>query len=157
LGKVDDTAVQKQLALAVKAIQKYLPGYQVKSFALPFGVHPQNRILARQGEYQGFKYRHNSVMLVGSGSVPSPYSTEFDSFKMERIQAGDTPWGPQSFVERYRKNPSLRFVSDGNPLKITIPKELQGKLRENLAGKFQLKMLGNAPTSLPLGKTKLVK
>ncbi len=144
LGKVDDVAVQKQLALAVKEIQKYLPGYQVKSFALPFGVHPQNRILARQGEYQGFKYRHNSVMLVGSGSVPSPYSAEFDSFKMERIQAGDTPWGPKSFVERYRKNPSLRFVSDGDPLKVTIPQELQEKFNQKLSQRFQLKILSNA-------------
>lgn len=156
LGKADDTAVQKQLALAVKAIQKYLPGYQVKSFALPFGVHPKNRMLAREGEYQGFKYRHNSVMLVGSGSVPSPYSAEFDSYKMERIQAGDTSWGPKSFIERYRKNPSLRFVSDGDPLKVTIPQELKGKLSPKLSQKFQLKMLGSAPTSLPL-EEKLVK
>lgn len=156
LGKVDDTAVQKQLALAVKEIQKYLPGYQVKSFALPFGVHPQNRMLAREGEYQGFKYRHNSVMLVGSGPVPSPYSAEFDPYKMERIQAGDTPWGPQSFIERYRKNPSLRFVSDGDPLTITFPKELEGKLNRNLSPKFQLKVLGNTTTtSLPAAKNKL--
>ncbi len=143
LGKVDDTAVQKQLALAVQAIQKYLPGYQVRSFALPYGVHPKNRLLAREGEYQGIKYRHNSVMLVGSGPVPSPYSVEFNPYQLERIQAGDTPWGPKSVVERYRKNPSLRFVSDGDPFKITIPQELQGKLNQNLAEKFQVIMLSN--------------
>ena len=143
LGKVDDTTVQKQLALAVKEIQKYLPGYQVRSFALPFGVHPQNRILARQGEYQGFKYRHNSVMLVGSGAAPSPYSAEFDPFKMERIQAGDAPWGPKSFVERYRKNPALRFVSDGDPLKISIPEEMRGKLSKRLPNKFKVEVFDN--------------
>lgn len=155
LGKVDDTAVQKQLALAVKAIQKYLPGYQVKSFALPFGVHPQNRMLAREGEYQGIKYRHNSVMLVGSGAVPSPYSAEFDPYKMERIQAGDAPWGPKSFVERYRKNPSLRFVSDGDPLKVTIPKEMQEKLSKQLSSQFKLEVFSSITPQLPKIKGKL--
>lgn len=154
LGKVDDLAVQKQLALAIKEIQKYLPGYQVRSFALPFGVHPKNRILARHGEYQGFKYSHNSVMLVGSGSVPSPYSAEFDSYKLERIQAGDTPWGPKSFVERYRKNSSFRFVSDGDPIKVTIPKSMQGKLSQKLAKKFKLQMLGDLIPSLPFDQSK---
>lgn len=149
LGKVDDLAVQKQLALAVKEIQSFVPGYQVRSFALPFGIHPKNRSLARQGEYQGTKYQHNSVMLVGSGPVPSPYSANFNSHKMERIQAGDTPWGPKSLVERYRKNPSLRFVSDGNPIKITIPKGLQGKLSLKLPRKFKLQMLEDLTPSLP--------
>lgn len=154
LGKVDDAVVQKQLALAVKEIQSYLPGYRVKSFALPFGVHPKNRILAREGEYQGFKYSHDSVMLVGSGPVPSPYSTDFNPYLLERIQAGDTPWGPKSVVERYRKNPSLRFVSDGDPQKITIPKELQGKLDHKWLRKYELKMLSSINSALPFDRFK---
>lgn len=149
LGKVDDLAAQKQLALAVKEIQSYIPGYQARSFALPYGIHPKNRILARQGEYQGVKYNHNAVMLVGSGPVPSPYSTEFNAYRMERIQAGDTPWGPKSLVEKYRKNPSLRFVSDGDLIKITIPKKLEGKLSLNLSRKFRLQMLEDVAPSLP--------
>jgi peptidoglycan/xylan/chitin deacetylase (PgdA/CDA1 family) len=123
LAKTDDIGVQKQLALAVKAIQSYLPGYTVRSLALPYGVHPKNIALEREGEYQGIKYRHESVLLVGSGSVPSPYSTEFNPFRLERIQAGDTPWGPKAFVERYQKNLSLRYVSDGDLKTITVPKE----------------------------------
>lgn len=155
LGKVDDIAVQKQLALAVKEIQSFLPGYQVRSFALPFGIHPQNRSLARQGEYKGIKYQHNSVMLVGSGPVPSPYSAEFNTNKMERIQAGDTPWGPKSIVERYRKNPSLRFISDGDPIKVTIPQGLQGKLSQNLSRKFKLQMLEDLAPKLPVNQNKI--
>ncbi len=154
LGKVDDIAVQKQLALAVKEIQSFVPGYQVRSFALPYGIHPKNRILARRGEYQGTKYHHNSVMLVGSGPVPSPYSAEFNSYKMERIQAGDTPWGPKSYVERYQKNPSLRFVSDGDPIKITIPKDLHGKLSQKLSQKYKLHMSDELTPLMPVNKTK---
>ncbi len=139
LAKTDDTGVQMQLALAVKAIQSYLPGYPVRSLALPFGIHPKNIALEREGEYQGTKYRHDSVMLVGSGSVPSPYSMEFNPYKLERIQAGDTPWGPKAFVERYQKNPSLRYVSDGDPKTITVPKEALSKVRTPVG--FKLKGL----------------
>lgn len=155
LNKVDDVAVQKQLALAIKEIQSYLPGYQVKSLALPFGVNPKNRVLARYGEYRGIKYHHDSVMLVGSGPAPSPYSAEFDAYRLERIQAGDTSWGPKSIVERYRKNPSSRFVSDGDPLKVTIPKDLQGKFNPKLSHKFKLKMLNDMAPSNPVDQIKL--
>lgn len=140
LGKIDDKNVQKQLALAVKAIQSYLPGYQVRSLALPFGVHPKNRSLEISGEFEGVNYLHKSVMLVGSGSAPSPFSTEFNPYQLERIQAGDTPWGPKAFIERYKKNPNLRFVSDGDSKTITIFAEAKEKLAPRFLKKFQLKM-----------------
>lgn len=141
LGKTDDQGVQKQLALAVKAIQSYLPGYQVHSLALPLGVHPQNRSLEMNGEFQGIKYHHDSVLLVGSGSAPSPYSAEFNPLKLERIQAGDTVWGPKAYVERYRKDPSLRFVSDGDTTALSIPRALQMKISKKIGAKFRLRLV----------------
>ncbi|MGE5583346.1 MAG: polysaccharide deacetylase family protein [Bacillota bacterium] len=135
LGKTDDAGVQKQLALAIKDIQSYIPGYQVHSLALPLGVHPKNQSLERAGEYQGLKYHNDSILLVGSGTVPSPYSLDFNPYRLERIQAGDTIWGPKAYVDGFRKNPSLRYVSDGDPQRISIPKELENKLnRKFIAG-----------------------
>lgn len=137
LRKTDDEGVQKQLALAVKAIQSYLPGYQVRSLALPFGVHPKNELLEVSGTYEGIKYNHKSVMLVGSASALSPYSTEFDPYKLERIQAGDTPWGPKAFIERHKKNPELRYVSDGDLKTIAVPTQFQGKIAKKFLKHFQ--------------------
>jgi peptidoglycan/xylan/chitin deacetylase (PgdA/CDA1 family) len=141
LGKTDDPGVQKQLALALKAVQSYIPGYQIRSLALPLGVHPKNRELEFDGQYQGIRYHHDSVLLVGSGPVPSPYSTEFNPDKLERIQAGDTPWGPKAYIRRYKKDSSLRYVSDGNPEVLTIPKALEAKLNPRLELKYNLRIL----------------
>jgi hypothetical protein len=147
LGKTDDEGVQKQLALAVKTIQSYLPGYAIRSLALPLGVHPKNRALETDGEYQGTRYHHDSVLLVGSGSIPSPYSTAFNPQRLERIQAGDTPWGPGAYVKLYQKDPSLRYISDGNSALITIPKDKQGKLNPDFGSKWKLRIL---ETSVPV-------
>lgn len=145
LGKTDDAGVQKQLALAVKAIQSYVPGYQMRSLALPLGVHPKNRILETKGTHEGITYQHDSVMLVGSGSAPSPFLGSFNPNKLERIQAGDTPWGPKAYVERYRKHPDQRFVSDGNPKTITVLQDSQSKLKTGLNGSYQIKTIAAAP------------
>lgn len=141
LGKTDDEGVQKQLALAVKAIQSYLPGYTIHSLALPLGVHPKNRALETDGEYQGIRYHHDSVLLVGSGSAPSPYSTVFNPLRLERVQAGDTPWGPGAYVKLYKKDPALRYISDGNPGLLSVPKNRQAQLNPVLNGKYKLRIV----------------
>ncbi len=129
LAKTDDLGVQKQMVLTNQAVQSYVPGYEVKNLALPFGVHAKNRVLEHAGEYQGIKYRYHSVVLVGSGPNVSPFSTKFDPYRIERIQAGDTPWGPKAFVETYKQKPALRFVSDGDPTTVTVPKTMFDKVR----------------------------
>ena len=145
LGKTDDAGVQKQLALAVKAVQSYVPGYQVHSLALPLGVHAKNPALERDGEYQGTPYHNDSILLVGSGTAPSPYSADFNPFRLERIQAGDTPWGPKAYIAMFKKDPSLRYVSDGNNAILSAPMALRGKLAKQFNGIFRPK---TTPVSL---------
>lgn len=141
LGKTDDTGAQKQIAWCVKEVQSYLPGYNVHSIALPLGVHPRSHVLEHDGIYQGFKYHNDSVLLVGSGPAPSPYANTFNPFKLERIQAGDTAWGPKAYVVSYQKNPSWRYVSDGDPTVISVPKSLAGKVREAIQSKYKIKVI----------------
>ena len=138
LAKTDDAGVQKQLALCLRAVQSYLPGYEMRSLSLPFGVFAKNPQLETAGVHEGTKYRHDSVVLVGSGSVPSPFSKDFNPLRLERIQAGDTPWGPKAFVDRYQKNPSLRYVSDGNANTISVPKGTETNIPATLAAKYRV-------------------
>ncbi|HCT35590.1 MAG TPA: polysaccharide deacetylase [Firmicutes bacterium] len=138
LAKTDDAGVQKQMALALKAVQSYLPGYEMRNLSLPFGVFAKNPKLEISGSHEETKYRHSSIVLVGSGSVPSPFSKDFNPFRLERIQAGDTPWGPKAYVERYKKNPSLRYVSDGNARTITVPKGAETNIPATLAAKYRV-------------------
>ena len=154
LGKTDDEGVMKQLALAVKAIQSYVPGYQVRSLALPLGVHPKNRSLETDGEYQGIRYHHDAVLLVGSGSAPSPFSKKFNPGRLERIQAGDTPWGPAAYVKLFKKDPSLRFISDGNGALITVPKSKRDQFNPALSMKNNLRIYETGiPTKPNMGQS----
>ena len=45
LDTVDAQEVQRQLAFAVRSIQQAMPGYQVRSFALPLGLWPEDKSL----------------------------------------------------------------------------------------------------------------
>lgn len=141
LAKTDEDGVQKQLALCLKAVQSYLPGYEMRSLSLPFGVFAKNPQLEIAGVYEGTHYCHNAIVLVGSGSIPSPFSKDFNPFRLERIQAGDTPWGPKAFVDRYKKDPALRYVSDGNAQTISVPKGAETNIPASIAAGYKVQLL----------------
>lgn len=138
LGKTDDLGVRKQLALAVKDIQSYLPGYQVRSLALPLGVHAKNESLEKDGSFEGTSYHHQAILLVGSGTTPSPYSNGFNPYRLERIQAGDTAWGPAAYVKRFQKDPAQKYISDGNPEILSVPRALQDQVGQKWKGKYKV-------------------
>lgn len=128
LGKSSGEEVQKQLILAQREIEKYLPGYKMTSLSLPFGVWSKPRELAVTGEYDGTSYKHDAIVLVGSGPAPSPFSKKFNPLAIERIQAGDTPWGVGAHIKRYEKKPHLRYVSDGLQGTLTFPADQENEI-----------------------------
>ena len=50
LAKYSDAVVQEQIARGVMAIDSAVPGYKVRTFALPLGIWPKNRALAKRGQ-----------------------------------------------------------------------------------------------------------
>lgn len=119
LNKLDDAGVQKHLAMFVKEIRQFIPDYEVQSLALPLGMHAKNRHFESKGEFEGVKYNHKAVLLVGSVTSVSPYSKEFNPLAIQRVQAGDTPTGPAAFLKQQDKNGN-RFISDGDPKKTAV-------------------------------------
>ena len=87
LGDLSDDEVRQQLGLAVKVIKEAVPTYEVTSLALPLGVWPRNRALAKSGSYEGVSYAHEAVLLVGAEPAPSPNSIGIDLYALPRIQA----------------------------------------------------------------------
>ena len=132
LGKYDDTTVQKQLAQSVEAIQKRVPGYAVRSLALPFGVYPRDLQLAVKGAFKGRPYQHEAILMVAGGAAQSPYSSGCDPLHLPRIQVP----GPdlKYWLAYYEKHPGEAFVSDGKTETVTFPKALQPKFN---AAKFK--------------------
>lgn len=136
LHKLDDAGVQKHLAMFVKEIRAFIPDYEVKSLALPLGMHAKNRNLESKGSFEGVNYKHDAVFLVGSVTSVSPYDKDFNPLAIQRVQAGDTPTGPEAFTKQLDKN-SNRFISDGDPNTISAPLKMKERLKPVLIKQFK--------------------
>jgi hypothetical protein len=134
LGSLDDTGVQKELAEEASQIERALPGYKIRTMALPYGVTPNNGDLAVSGSWDGTSYGPYAVMLVGANPGPSPFSSQFDPAAIPRIRSAHFPWRCTQDYEfdywqcQLEKDPGSVYVSDGNPSTISYPKSESGSL-----------------------------
>lgn len=137
LSKLSDDEVQKHLSMFVKEIREFLPNYEVKTMALPLGMHAKNRVLESMGEFEGTKYNHQAVLLVGSVSSVSPYSKDFKPLAIQRVQAGEHTENPETFMKSQIKH-NTRFVSDGDPKSISAPERLKDQLNPAFEKKYTI-------------------
>lgn len=95
LAKYSDAVVQEQIARGAMAIDSAVPGYKVRTFALPLGVWPRNRALAASGTWhdpgsgRDVRYAFDAILEVSGPAAPSPYSPQFRPFNLPRIQMLD--------------------------------------------------------------------
>lgn len=91
LSKYPDAVVQEQVARGQLAIDSAVPGYRVRTFALPLGVWPKRRALAWAGAWTDPKtgrvvrYDHDAVLEVAGGPSVSPYDARFDPRAIKRV------------------------------------------------------------------------
>ena len=90
LSDYSDAVVQEQIARGQLAIDSALPGYKVRTFALPLGAWPRNRDLAWRGSWTDPKsghvlsYNNETVLEVVGGPVPSPFDPAFEPRRLTR-------------------------------------------------------------------------
>jgi hypothetical protein len=124
LGKYSDAVVQEQIARGQLAIDSAVPGFKVRTFALPLGVWPKNRALAKSGSWTDPKthkvvrYDNEAILEVSGGPTLSPYDPQFNPLSIKRIEAIKDD--PVQTLDRMDKN-GTRYVSDGNPATIAKP------------------------------------
>jgi hypothetical protein len=147
LSKLSDQEVQKHLSMFVKEIREFIPDYEVKSMALPLGMHAKNRALESKGEFEGIKYNHQAVLLVGSVSSVSPYSAKFNPLAIQRVQAGEHTENPETFMKSQIKH-KTRFVSDGDPKTISAPETQKSDLKPGLEKKYRIKWIKQDSTAV---------
>ncbi|MBC7843241.1 MAG: polysaccharide deacetylase family protein [Gemmatimonadaceae bacterium] len=100
LSKYPDAFVQEQIARGQLAIDSAVPGYRVRTFALPLGKWPKNRALAQKGEWRDpksgvvTKYSYDAILEVAGGPSVSPFDPTFNSHGIKRytmfVDAVDT-------------------------------------------------------------------
>ncbi len=117
--------VEKELAQCVSLVQQMAPQAKVETIALPDGVAPHNRALLASGEYQGQHYINRAALLVGAAPAPSPVSPQFKPLHLPRIQAIEGVMGVTYWLDDLKRHPARRYVSDGDPNTITVPRAKQ--------------------------------
>jgi hypothetical protein len=116
--------VQEQIARGVLAIDSVVPGYRVRTFALPLGVWPKNRALAIAGEWREprsgrvVRYDFDAVLEVSGGPSRSPYDPAFDPHRLTRIEVFANSL--ERVLDQLEQS-GTRYVSDGDPATIARP------------------------------------
>ena len=93
LNKYSDAVVQEQIARNAMGIDSVVPGYKIRTLALPYGLWPKNRPLAWQGTWTDPKtgkahpYKFDAVLEVSGGPTRSPYDPQFNPHSITRIEA----------------------------------------------------------------------
>jgi hypothetical protein len=103
------------------------------TMALPYGSMPRPKKAARSGAWDGTKYDFAGVFLAGAEPSLSPYAKNFDRGAIQRIQSNGKKgecrkWCSQYWLEWLHKHPGERYVSDGDPDRISIPEQLRGNI-----------------------------
>src|SRR5690606_4990693 len=125
LSKYPDAFVQEQIARGVMAIDSAVPGYKVRTFALPLGLWPKNRQLAYKGSWTDPKsgrtvsYDFDAVLEVSGGPTRGPNDPAFKvPGNFNRIEViGDAI---ERSISQLEKAGQL-YVSDGDPNRIARP------------------------------------
>ena len=93
LSQYPDNVVQEQIARNAMGIDSAVPGYKIRTLALPYGLWPKNRPLAWQGTWtdpktrQVHSYKFDAVLEVAGGPARSPYDPQFNPRSINRIEA----------------------------------------------------------------------
>jgi peptidoglycan/xylan/chitin deacetylase (PgdA/CDA1 family) len=131
LAKYDERTVRAQLARAQKEVARSVPGYTLRTLALPHGSYPKVLDWAVKGASDGVSYAHDAILMVAGGTAPSPYDRLFDATHLPRIQALDadlTRW-----LAETERHPERRFVSDGSDKTITVLRADAARVKPSLA------------------------
>ncbi|TMR21198.1 polysaccharide deacetylase [Nonomuraea turkmeniaca] len=104
-----------------------------KTMALPYGSLPRDKKAARTGAWDGTRYDFAGVFLAGAEPSLSPYAKKFDRGAIQRIQSNGKKgecrkWCSQYWLDWLDRHPGERYVSDGDPDRISMPERLRGNI-----------------------------
>lgn len=123
LGDLNATQIQKTLGGNIQAIEAMVSNYTVNTLALPFGERPKDEYLnglVTSGTYNGIPYHHDAILKVGWKPEVAAVHKNFNFERINRVQSGDGDYQMTFYLDNYEKNPSKRFISDGDPNIVTV-------------------------------------
>ncbi len=149
MSKVTDpNKIQEFIGKQAAFLEKLVPGYKVNTYALSYGARPKDKALypyLQKGEFEGKSYENIAVLNVGWDPSVSPIDKAFDPYAIHRVRASETKVdgvGMYDWMAVFDKNPERRFISDGNPDIVTVPKNLEEKVDKDKLGDRELYIYG---------------
>ncbi len=130
LKKMSEQAIQDDIAKMDQLISETIPGYKMNFLVYPYGERPQKELreLAIKGISGGIEYNYTWGLREGqSGASATPGHKDFDPLNVPRVRGSDNAstdlgW----FLKYFEKNPDQRYISDGMPKRISVPKSFEG-------------------------------
>ncbi|MCP4542356.1 MAG: polysaccharide deacetylase family protein [Chloroflexi bacterium] len=113
LSQITAGEIKWELAVSQNRIATLVPGHTPRSFSVPYGAYPGDVSLLKGGysESADLDYYYEAAVQVGNGPAPSPFSSDFDSYFIPRLQAFQASLDQWfSYYERY---PEHYYVSGG--------------------------------------------
>ena len=146
-SRMNAQRLQRDIGLMNQFILRYANGFEPLVLAYPFGIRPRVSLrgYALEGEYNGIGYSYAWALRVGNTGVPAvPHHIHFDPSNVSRVVASDQ--STDSYVvpdlwhllRRFERHPYLRFISDGDPDVITVPRHLANYVNLDSLGDKQL-------------------
>ena len=142
---LDGEEIQAEIGSVNNIIRSYLPDYTVETLALPDGSNPKREFVTNmlEGEYDGNKYKTIAVLDVGWRPAYSPFDILTDFTSLYRVTGSEINvdnCGIYDYFKAYENNTRERFISDGNPDVVTIPKRHEAYLNMDMVGERLVNM-----------------
>ena len=119
----------KQLAQSQATLKELIGGdYEVTSISIPFGEYPESDSILTGGQYEDIAYAYAAALSINGVPCASPFSSEFKAMHIPRFR-GSEPYLTDA-IDHFKQNPQLRYVSDGDPMTVSAPADLDPKLGE---------------------------
>ena len=131
--------IQSEIGSVNEIINSYVPDYKVETLALPHGSNPKTEYLNYiiEGEYKGIKYENTAVLDVGWRPSFSPFDNLIDFQSLYRVTASEIKvdnCGIYDYFKQFEEGTREKFISDGNPDVVTIPKKHEKYLNMSMVG-----------------------
>jgi peptidoglycan/xylan/chitin deacetylase (PgdA/CDA1 family) len=125
--------VEEQIGTIAKQIDS-LSKIKPTTIALPYGNQPNKKDWAMRGKL----YNHQGAFLAGYTPAPAPFSKSFDAAGIPRIKAmekkGDcAQFCSHAWLDWLKKNPDMRYTSDGDVRTVAYPKYKNPYLRKSFS------------------------
>ena len=140
LENLDSGAIQEQIGKVDQIIRKNTDGYNPYAFCYPYGVRPKAdlRRYILDGIWDIASYHYDFAVRDGLSAAASIIGRKgYDPLNVPRVCGSDCEDSDLGWMLRYYDgHPEKRYISDGDPDRISVPEEYADNLdKDALKGK----------------------